>query len=147
MPKKPNFDEPAALKPEVSVPWKACLLMALLFGIALCISPQNDNWLLEAIRYVEFHKLHWVQFGAFGLFVVITMVSISKFSNARAIASLLISFLFNGMVGGYLGIAIWHFYTGDHRSGTEFLGWAWVTYIWFFLSLNVAKHGIESQTT
>lgn len=131
---------------EVSIPWKICLLTGAIFGVALSQGSQHDNSIWKLVRFFEFHKLNWVGFGGSGIFIVALMIWWPQHRiDARRKISGLIYFLFNGMVGGYLGIAFWSFYIGVSKDGIEFLGWAWITYVWFFLTLNVVKHGVPKK--
>lgn len=131
---------------EVSIPWRACLLSGVAFGVALSLGVQHDNCLWALIRFLEFHKLGWHGIFGFGIVLVLLMVKWpATLGNSRARLGVFVSFIFNGVVGGYLGIAIWNFHIGQIIEGIDFLGWAWVAYVWFFLTLNVVKHGVPSH--
>lgn len=135
------------MKNEVSLPWKMCLLGGAIFGAALIKGGQHRGWVWDLIQYLEFHKLNWKGFGYSGLVIVLLMALLPEklddaLDDARPVFAFLIALLFNGMVGGYLGIAIWDLSIGETRDGIEFICCAWISYVWFFLALDVVEHGV-----
>jgi hypothetical protein len=127
---------------EFEPPWRVIAIMAIIFGLVLIINRENKY--LNILQSFGFGKLNWQIFMFSGSLIALAMF-IKQWTKFRCLYAVGLSLLFNGLVGGYIGLSIWNFWIAQSRDGIEFLMIAWTSYVFYFIALDITKYGIEND--
>ena len=113
----------------VSIPWKTCITIGLIFGALLCFNPQLKSQISDLLLFLVFLKLSPLSFILFSVSIFVLMFALRNKNINRCWFVCAVGLLFNGFVGGYIGLAIYNFRINQVNDAIDFLMMAWVMYV------------------